>query len=261
MLCREYNLQSIHDHNTLCRILCYPRCDSTCFNRRIEDIERSGIDAVYSFGKIAISRGVYIVGKGHSSIVALAHHSLYGVVALKIRRTDSKRFSLVWEAEMLSKASATGFVPKVYMATEDVLVREYIDGPTLAEFFMNIKNNREILLKAIESLLKASYHMDKIGIDLVEISRPFNQVVYLCENPSKPFFIDLESAKISLQPSNVTKVLGFIINGTINGTKIREIIGIEPDKVGILMNLAKSYKADSIWKKNIVDELVKIIIG
>ncbi|MEM0490789.1 MAG: hypothetical protein QXH73_06225, partial [Ignisphaera sp.] len=70
-------------------------------------------------------------------------------------------------------------------------------------------------------------------------------------------------AKTSLQPSNVTKVLGFIINGTINGTKIREIIGIEPDKVGILMNLAKSYKADSIWKKkkNIVDELVKIIIG
>ncbi|MEM1525951.1 MAG: hypothetical protein QW775_02170 [Ignisphaera sp.] len=232
--------------------MCYPTQGLSCCKDRINELRVLGVETLYSFGKTYYNRDIRILGKGHSAIVALAKHVIHGIIALKVRRLDSKRFSMEWEARVLEKAQQTGFAPKLYGFSINFLLREYIDGCTLEEFLDKVRSGGEDVRVAFRSLLRAALAMDLAGVDLVEISNPLNQVVYLCCDPGKPFFIDFESARFSAKPLNVTKVVSFIV-GRLSRLSVFE--GVD---VGGLILLARKYKecSDNLCREDVFNDII-----
>lgn len=256
MFCREYSLVPI-ELAIVCRIICYPMYNSMCCTERLKELKELGIDMLYSFGKTVFYKGVNIVGKGHAALIVLARHVDYGVLALKTRRTDSKRISMEWEAYILNRVQTTGFAPKIYGYTTNFLLREFVDGCTLEELLTLYRGKKDDIVNALKSLIYAALAMDLASVDLIEISRPLKQVLYLCCNPLKPFFIDFESGKISSNPLNVTKILGFILSRS----KIYRDVVISENQAKELLKLAKEYKSevDTDKRKELVDSIIKIL--
>ncbi len=240
MLCHSYELSEI-PFDIYHKIVCYPyKKQSSCLYR-IESLKNIEIERLYSFGKVQIDR-YNIIGKGHAAIVVLAKHRVYGVVALKIRRIDSKRTSLEYEAKLLEATHQCGYTPKPYLYTDDFIVREYIDGLTIKEFLEMIYS-KENVIELIKHLLLAAYSLDRLGVDVYELSRPYKQVILLCGDPKKPFFIDLESGGYSSRPSNVARIVNFVIVESIKRKNIiRDSIKLDGDKIQLLFKLIKIYK-------------------
>ena len=258
MFCRSLELEPV-DEQSLCRIICFPNPDSRCCYERLEELRLLGIEAVYSYGGVVLEQGVRVVGKGHAAVVVLANHRDYGVVALKVRRRDSKRVSMEWEAKMLEKAAGTGCVPKLYSYSTNFLVREFVDGCTLEEILVSGK--AEDVRRAVVSVIKAAFALDSVGVDVVEISRPLRQIVYLCCDPTKPFFIDLESAKTALNPLNVTKVVGFLISSAYTDNVVRGALNLGEESLEKLVALAKEYKSalDPVKKRATVENILRLL--
>lgn len=251
MFCNEHNFNSI-EYPDLCRFICYPLLCYSCCKDRINELRDLNIEVLYSFGKTCLDQDVYVLGKGHSAVVVLARHIKYGIVALKVRRTDSKRFSMEWEARVLDKVQVTGFAPKLYGWSLNFLVREYIDGCTFEELLDRYRGNRDKVKAAFRSLLRAALAMDLAGVDLVEVSNPLKQVVYLCCDPEKPFFIDFESARFSVKPLNVTKIVSFIVGRLSKLSMLKEV------DVGEFILLARKYKEcnDNLCREDVVNDII-----
>lgn len=249
------------DYYDVCKVLCFPRYDDECCRARVEELKRLGVTHIYRFGDVVLQGGVHVIGKGHAAVIALAHHSEYGVIALKIRRVDSKRVSIEYEGFLLKKALHTGFTPKIYVYTTNVLLREYVDGCTLEELLKTHKNNRNLILRSLENLLRGALELDLAGIDLVEIYKPLKQVIYRCCEPDKPVFIDFESGRISIKPLNITKVVNFIISGSIDDTRVRDIIGLDDARLRKLIKLAKQYKSvlEGELRRFLVGEIIELL--
>ncbi len=257
MLCQSYELIEI-PIDIYPKVLCYPyKGQKSCIDR-IENIKEIGIEAIYSFGKTKIDR-YNIVGKGHAGVVILARHRLYGVVALKIRRIDSKRLSLVDEAKLLEAIQQHGYAPSIYLYTDDFIVRDYVDGLTVEEFLKTV-HDRKSVASLIKNLILAAYRLDQFNIDVGELSRPYRQVVLSCGDPSKPFFIDLESGRYCLEPSNVTRIINFIVFGGMEGGSIRDVLGLDRDRVELLIRFAKLYREKFHSNKEyIVNRIISLI--
>lgn len=245
----------------LCNVLCFPRYEGECCRYRVEELNKLGVVEVYSFGDVVLWNGVRVVGKGHASVVVLANHVKHGLVALKVRRVDSKRISMKHEGMLLEKALGSKFVPRVYSYTDDFLLREFVDGCTLEKLLEMNRYNRKAILESFKNLLIGSLELDLIGIDLVEVAKPLKQVVYRCCNPENVVFIDFESGRISFKPLNMTKVLNFIIYGNIGGIKVRDIIGLNEVKIRRLLELARLYKSslDKGFREKLVRDILEML--
>ena len=182
------------------------------------------------------------MGKGHAAVVVLAVMGSR-IVALKVRRMDSKRYSLEDECRLLERASRIGIAPQVYACTRNVIAREFVDGPTLREYLRECmkRGDRDAVKRVIIELLRASWMLDKVGIDLEEIANPLDQVVVECGDPCRPRFIDFESGKLRSAPNNFCKVLGFVVGRSVEGVKISDLLGVSTC-VEELRALARRYK-------------------
>ncbi|MCI4435534.1 MAG: hypothetical protein JHC33_01810 [Ignisphaera sp.] len=255
MLCRDYELKPIVDREKLCRVLCFPRVEEECCFSRLSQIRGLGVVEIYDFGKVVLEDGVRVVGKGHAAVVVLARYN-NELVAVKIRRLDSKRDSLEREAELLILAKASSFVPKVYAYSRDFIVREFIDGPTLKEFMATVSLQQ--LRNGFAKLIEAAYSLDRIGIDINEISRPDTQVIFECGDPLKPRFIDLESARVSHNASNVTRIVASIM-------RYRKayplFLDLSDEEIEYVLMLAKKYKiAEADSRKDIVERIILTLL-
>ena len=251
--CRELDIRNVIEGDSLCKVLCYPSGDSRCCYDRLEELSRLSITTVYSFGDVQIEKGVWVIGKGHAAIVALAQHSLYGPIALKIRRVDSKRDSLEEEGMLLETISRLGYAPKPISYSKNFIAREYIDGPTLEKVLK--EGDAKKIERAVVSLVKAAFAIDSIGIDMEEITNPAKQIAYHCNDLEKLMFIDLESARLRPHPSNVTKIISFIIR-TVSKNRVGTL-DMSSKRIE-LIELAKRYKVtiDIRKREDIVSELL-----
>ena len=242
-------------------MICYPyreEYQEECL-RRIKELERLGIVKLYSYGE-SIIRSIRVVGKGHSSIIALARHAALGDIALKIRRFDSKRESLIREGELLKRAEVSGCTPKVHIYTRDFIVREFIEGEKLIDFIYRFYDDRNVMKRLIRSLITSSYALDSLMIDLVEISRADKQVIVENSDPERIFYIDLESGRVSSQASNLTRIISYIISRSIRRKRIIDVLDIDRDRINLLKSYAREYKKSSLEEKRfLVDKILELL--
>ena len=159
-----------------------------------------------------------VLGKGHAAVVAAALLENI-IVAVKARRVDSKRESLLWEAQALAEASRAGVAPRPIYCDDDIIVMELIIGPKLGDLL----ESGGIPTWALIEALKAARTLDVIGIEHLEISRPWKNVIFTGNHEkAKALIIDYESSKKGC--GNIPRILGGLlpaINININNT-IRE---------------------------------------
>ena len=241
-------------------ILCYPSHESfreEC-QKRIETLEKIGVEKIYHYGE-SLVKNFRVVGKGHAAVVVLARHRIYGDVALKIRRFDSKRDSLEKEGELLRKAEVSGYTPRVFEYSRDFIVREYVNGSRLIDFLRKNIGRVDFIRRVTRSLIYSSYILDNLMIEIQEIYRPDKQVIVRNNDPDKIVYIDLESARLNNYSSNLTKILGYMLHREIEGIGILDLLNIDSSKRVVLRELARSYKRDLLRREKIVEEILRIL--
>ncbi len=204
-------------------ILCYPTPNDECFNARVLELNRLNVALIIPYGRIFLKGKIKVLGKGYASIVVKAVDLEDNVVALKIRRVDSRRSSLIHEAENLALANTVNVGPRLLGFTENIIMYEYVNGIKLKEFIESMSENH--IVKMISDLFKQCFRLDMIGLDHGELSRPYSHI--LVRKPYKPYIIDFESSSVLRKPSNLTSIISSLIirEGPLQ-QKLRVILGV-----------------------------------
>ncbi len=221
-------------------LLCYPRGDKVCLTERIYFLESLGVEGVYNCGLTSLwtlAGPIRVLGKGHAAVVVKVKYNNL-TVALKIRRTDSKRASLAKEGIYQLEASKAGVAPKVYHYSNNFIVSELIEGPTL----LDIVREDLLDLRLIKEILEALSVLDKIFILHEEISRPLKNVLF---TDLKALIVDYESAKRGC--GNLTKFLSWLLNYL--GISYRQLV-----------ESIKLYKQNCIDNSDLLKEAVETFI-
>jgi len=238
-------------------VLCYPFRPSATQHCEdlIKRIRSYGIECLVSFDRVSVGR-FKVLGKGHAGVVLLARHSSLGVVAVKVRRLDSKRESLEFEGELMSEAFKLGVAPRVYIYDKDVVVREYIDGVEFGEA-VNFEKLDHTSIKLLIELIFSALILDIAGIDLEELTNPSGQVIV--SRDGRLFFVDFESAKRRANAANVNKILSYIIRGLLRTNRART----SENLITELTTIAHSYKScgsDPMCRRAVVSEACSILL-
>ena len=185
----------------LAYILCYPRYDPQEFMKRINYLDAKGIRLLKA-GKTLINNH-NVLGKGHAGIVIKGMLD-DKIVAVKVRRMDSKRRDLNHEADMLRLANGVGVGPELFSANKDMIVMEYIDGVSIGK----LDYNKDV----ISDILEQCFKLDLINLDHGELSRMNKHIIV----GSKVKIIDFDSASINRRASNVTSATQYLLNDLNN---------------------------------------------
>lgn len=187
------------------KIICYPRLDAEELRCRLKELRDLKVSGIEFSGRMRIF-GLNVLGKGHASIVVVAHANQRRC-ALKIRRTDADRPDMSHEAELLRAANAIGVGPKLYNSSKNFILMELIEGIYLPEWIVNIRGEERELRRVLRSILEDCWRLDKAGIDHGELSRASRHIIV---ERGTPRIIDFESASIRRRTTNVTSICQFL---------------------------------------------------
>ena len=176
-------------------IICYPRYDEEHYLRRIKEINAINL-RLLEYGN-SIVNGIKVLGKGHDGIV------MKGLidgkeVAVKFKRLDSS-INLLKEAYMLRLAES--IAPRVYYASHDMIVMEYIDGIKIKDYLDRLDYN------IAKDILSSCFRLDLLAIDHGELSKMDNHVII---TNNKVRIIDFGSASINRRVSNLTSASQYL---------------------------------------------------
>ncbi len=181
--------------NTLVSSLCYPH--GYCGNV-IMELEKIGIEYLCFANRYA--GNPILIGKGHSSVVALALLDSRPV-AIKIRRIDSKRRSLWNEGIILERAYRAGAAPKPYYYSDNIIIMDYVPGPHFEELM-----NTEYATRAVLEAILAARALDSMNILHYELRRPWRHIRFT--ESLRAVILDYESAGLGC--GSLTKLIGGI---------------------------------------------------
>jgi putative serine/threonine protein kinase len=202
------------------RILTYPRRSDEAVKGRIQELVQIGVTELCFEGSTLID-GIPILGKGCVGLVTKA--TLDGLpIALKIRRADADRSSMMNEGRLLRLANSVDVGPRLIAATKNFLAMELITGVPLfrwAESSFTAKKTR--VKHLLRSLLEDCFRLDAIGLDHGELSHAPKNV--LVSRAGEPFIVDFETASTARRVSNVTSLLQYFLFGQIS-TRVRASI-------------------------------------
>ncbi len=194
-------------------MLCFPHPSEDCVRVRAEKLVDVGVLTMLSEGKEDIG-GLRVLGKGHASVVIKAVLKPSLTVAIKVRRTDSKRDSLRLECEVMKTAYPVA--PKVYRCEDDFIVMEYVDGAPIGEVMDKaIMEGCGSALPLVFKVLGAARYLDLVGVDHKELSLLREHVLITRDGRVK--VIDYESASLSEAPCNVCRVCSWFIYRSVFG--------------------------------------------
>lgn len=233
-------------------ILCYPKFDEEELRKRIIEAYLLGIRSFIFNGGTEI-RGINVIGKGTTSIVVRGKYLREKDIAVKIRRLDSNRDSVINEARMLLMANREGIGPKLVTFSRNFLIWEFISGMSLVETIIIIKNYVS-LRKIILDLLKQAYKLDLLGISHKELSRPKDHI--LVTKDLKVYILDFETASLSSKKSNLTQLMSFLFfrKGKISYL-LRSMLKIDDKTLNNIHKLLKEYK----YNKKVFIKLIDIL--
>lgn len=203
------------------RFLTYPSLDEVEAKARIRQLAAMGVTSLRFEGSTLIG-GVPILGKGCVGIVTGA--CIDGIpIALKIRRLDADRTTMVDESRLLRIANSIGVGPTLITATRNFLAMELFNGLPLFKWCEGSgAKSGKMVRRALGALLQDCFKLDTVGLDHGELSRAPKNV--LVNRRGAPCIIDFESASTARRVSNVTSIIQYFLFGRIsqvvNATKL-----------------------------------------
>ena len=221
------------------KIIGYPQASKTQIRSRILELEKLKIKSVSFSGPTSIGK-LSILGKGYVGVVILAKKDNRDV-AVKIRRLDSQRNEMKSEAKLLKIVNSVNVGPKLFEASKNFLIMEYLEGEKIGDWIENIggKGIVKRLKSTIRTILEDCYRLDQIGFDHGELSSITKHVIV---GKSKSTLIDFESSSVERRVSNVTSVTQAIFIGSGIAKKVQRIYKL-PSKEKIIEAL-RSYKQE-----------------
>ena len=220
-----------------CNIICYPRGEQKEFERRLEELQRLGVQKLEFIGEKSVF-GVPVLGKGCVGVVVIAD-TRYGRAALKIRRVDADRKEMFHEGEMLRKANKVGVGTKLFEISPNFLLMELIEGKHFPEWIKSLKENNQTRLRLVlKNILEQCYILDDLGLDHGELSNAQKHIIIDISNT--PHLIDFETASINRRVSNVSSVCQYLFLGSQIAHKVNEKLGVVDKKK--LIDTIRIYK-------------------
>ena len=225
------------------RFVAYPSGDPDGVESRIRQLRQLKITGLVFQGRLKTDR-LSILGKGVVGIVVIGVRGNRRI-AVKIRRVDARRPSLIHEAELLKIANSQNVGPKCLGGTADILAMELIEGLSLPLWLDSLKGRgqRARVRGVVKTLLEQCLRMDAYGLDHGELSRAHKNIII--SNDDIPRILDFESASLMRRPSNFTSLTQYLFLGGSIAKKTVRVLG-PVDKVELLRCL-RDYKAGG-WK-------------
>jgi len=220
------------------QVLCYPRCEQTELEKRIEELKSLKVTGLEFSGNRSVF-DVPVLGKGCVGIVVVAQTGSQRA-ALKIRRLDADRKEMFHEGEMLRRANSIGIGPKLIEVSNNFLLMELIEGTNFPEWAESRKNSKTKMRirKVIKKVLEQCYQLDQLGLDHGELSNASKHIIV--DKNDIPHLIDFETSSINRKVSNVTCVCQYLLLGSQTAEKLKGKIG-ELNKKEII-NKLRIYK-------------------
>ena len=186
-------------------IICYPTTPEAELTRRLRQLRELGITALEFTGPKQI-RGLNVQGKGCVGIVTIAYRK-GEKVALKIRRTDADRKTMLREARLLKRANQTNIGPILLDASKNFLIMQFIDGELLPQWLQKAKSKTQTG-KVFRNMLEQCWKLDMAGLDHGELSHAPKHIII--DKKNNPVLIDFETASLNRRPSNVTSICQYL---------------------------------------------------
>ena len=219
-------------------VLAYPRPDELSVQSRIRQLEHLRVTSLVFDGPLKLD-GLSFLGKGVAGTVAIG---MIGGrrVALKIRRTDSRRRDMLHESEMLQAANAAGVGPMYLGNTLDVLAMELVEGLRLPTWLASLRGRgrKSRVKKAVRTLLEQCQTLDSTRLDHGELSRAHKNILVAAND--RPSILDFESASLARRASNVTSLTQYLFLGGTITQKVARTLG--PVNREQLLQALKQYK-------------------
>lgn len=231
----------------------YPRADFGISSDRISILSDMGVDGI-SFAGSTQLQGIPILGKGHSGIVLLALLNNQRV-ALKIKRSDSVRDTMVPEARLLKLANGVDVGPRLLEFHDDIIVMEYLSGFGIGEWILNIVSNAQQLKHVIRHILKDCFRLDCLGLDHGELTNIYRHVII--NNNNTPTLIDFESSSLDRRVSNVTSATQSMLINSALASKIHTIY--DSPKPSTLIPELRIYKRNPSYAT--FQRLLDVVMG
>jgi len=235
------------------RLVAYPSGDPDEVEARIRQLHHLEITALDFQGRLKTDR-LSVLGKGVVGIVVMGVRGNRRI-AVKIRRVDARRASLIHEAEHLKSANSIGVGPKCLGGTADVLAMEFIEGLSLPLWLESLtgRGRRARVRRVVKPLLEQCVRMDAYGLDHGELSRAHKNVIV--SNNDSARILDFESASVIRRPSNFTSLTQYLFLGGSIAKKMVKVIGsVNRDQ---LLKCLRDYKAGG-WK-DAFEETTKVL--
>jgi len=224
------------------RLVAYPSGDPDEVESRIHQLHQLEITALDFQGPLRTDR-LSVLGKGVVGIVVIGVRGNRRV-AVKIRRVDARRPSLIHEAELLMAANSLKVGPECLGGTADVLAMEFIEGLSLPLWLESLtgRGRRARVRSVVKPLLEECFRMDAYGLDHGELSRAHKNVIVSDDGAR---ILDFESASLVRRPSNFTSLTQYLFLGGSIAKKMAKVLGpVDRDE---LLKCLRDYKAGG-WK-------------
>ncbi|RLF06258.1 MAG: serine/threonine protein kinase [Thermoprotei archaeon] len=218
------------------RVLAYPSGDPSAARRRLVELAQLGVDALMFEGPVELW-GVRVVAKGTTSVV-LKGVAGSSIVAVKARRLDSNRPSLLPEAYRLRLANRAGIGPRLMAASRNFLVWRFIEGVPLESWVLSasLPEVRDV----IRRLLQQAATLDRLGLVHKELSRIRGHV--LVTRDMQPVIFDFETASLGSGKSNLTQVAqALFIRESEVSRRVRRAFGVTREEV---LEALRAYKRE-----------------
>jgi len=236
------------------KVLCYPRCEQKELEKRLNELEKIGVQALEFIGDKSVF-DVPVLGKGCVGIVVVAHTNV-GRNALKIRRIDSDRKGMFHEGEMLKKANSINVGPKLLEISENFLLMELIEGTHFPEWLKQLEGieMKACIRSVLENVLEQCYRLDEVGLDHGELSKAPKHIIVNADEI--PYLVDFETSSINRRVSNVTSICQYLFLGTQIKDRLKEKLGKVDEKE--LINSLRTYKQER--SKENFEKIVEVVI-
>ncbi|MDG6924964.1 MAG: serine/threonine protein kinase [Nitrososphaerota archaeon] len=221
------------------QVLTYPKSNLSVARGRISQLERLGVTQVYFRGKTKIGR-LGLVGIGTVSVVVRA--TVEGSErALKVRRCDANRRTMLDEYRLTTTANRIGVGPVVFGATKDFIVMQLVEGEEIDDHLRRIKGigTRGRVREIIHRLLNQCRKLDLVGLDHGQLSDLRKHVIMAGD---EPYIIDFESSSKGRSPKNVTTAAQSILIGGRSAPLARRLLGMKTYET--TLEALRRYKRD-----------------